>query len=105
MNVVSNVTAFNTDPFSTWRSAFRECVKLSSKVIDRNYEHETEERLLSWCMDGADRPFGKYAIAGARAGRRYGTDNIADKDELVKINDFNWLEEQFKKWQHDNGEL
>jgi len=22
---VSNITAFNTDPFSTWRSAFREC--------------------------------------------------------------------------------
>jgi phosphoribosylpyrophosphate synthetase len=32
---VSNITAFNTDPYSTWKSAFRECVKLSSKIIDR----------------------------------------------------------------------
>ena len=24
---ISNVTAFNTDPFNTWRSAFRECTK------------------------------------------------------------------------------
>ena len=29
---VSNITKFNTDPFSTWRSAFRECAKLSSKI-------------------------------------------------------------------------
>ena len=29
----SNITQFNTDPFSTWKSAFRECVKLSSKSI------------------------------------------------------------------------
>ena len=32
MEEVSNITAFNTDPFSTWRSAFRECCKLA--VID-----------------------------------------------------------------------
>ena len=32
---VSNITGFNSDPFSAWKSAFRECVKLSSKVIDR----------------------------------------------------------------------
>ena len=32
---ISNITAFNTSPFETWKSAFRECCKLSSKVIDR----------------------------------------------------------------------
>ena len=30
---VSNITAFNTDPFNTWRSAFRECTKLASAII------------------------------------------------------------------------
>ena len=28
IDVISNTTAFNTDPFNTWKSAFRECVKL-----------------------------------------------------------------------------
>ena len=33
MPEVANITAFNTDAFSTWRSAFRECAKLSSKAM------------------------------------------------------------------------
>ena len=34
MPEVSNTTNFNTSPFETWKSAFRECCKLSSKIID-----------------------------------------------------------------------
>jgi hypothetical protein len=52
VNQVSNISVFNVDEFSTWRSAFRECVKLSSKVIDRNYNEETETRLIVWCTEG-----------------------------------------------------
>jgi hypothetical protein len=88
---VSNVTKFNTDPFNTWKSAFRECVKLSSKVIDRQEDKETEKRLLIWCTVGDDKPFGEYAIAGALAGRVYGTDNRGNSDTLRLINNFEWL--------------
>ena len=35
MPVVSNITRCDTDPFNTWKSAFRECVKRASKTIDR----------------------------------------------------------------------
>jgi hypothetical protein len=35
---VSNITRFNTDPFSAWRSGFRECVKLSSKLIHKTIQ-------------------------------------------------------------------
>jgi len=89
---VSNVTKFNTDPFNTWKSAFRECVKLSSKVIDRQEDKETEKRLLIWCTVGDDKPFGEYAIAGALAGRVYGTDNRGNSDTLRMINNFEWLQ-------------
>ena len=65
---ISNITKFNTDEFSTWKSAFRECAKLASKVIDRSYDDETDERLKIWCQNGKDRPYGPYAISGARAG-------------------------------------
>ena len=94
---VSNVTAFNTDPFNTWKSAFRECTKLSSKVIDRQKENETTERLNIWCSIGKDRPFGEYAIAGALAGKFFGESNQGNLDELKKINDFAWLEEKFNE--------
>jgi hypothetical protein len=94
---ISNVNLFNTDPYNTWKSAFRECCKLSSKIIDRQKSDETNNRLLSWCSAGNDRPFGQYAIAGAKLGARYGAANQGNIDALKKINDFLWLEEQFKK--------
>jgi hypothetical protein len=95
MPQISNITAFNTDEFSTWRSAFRECCKLSSKVIDRQNDNETTERLHTWTTVGEERKYGKYAIAGAIAGSKYGNLNQGNIEELKKINDFNWLKEQF----------
>jgi hypothetical protein len=97
MSAVSNITAFNTDPFNTWKSAFRECTKLSSKIIDRQKDDETAERLRIWCSVGKDKPFGEYAIAGALAGKTFGKHNQGNLDELKKINDFNWLEEKFNE--------
>jgi hypothetical protein len=95
MNTVSNINSFNTDEFVTWRSAFRECCKLASRVIERQYEEETKLRLNIWCSVGVEQPFGAYAIAGAQAGRHYGETNKNNPDALNKINDFEWLQEQF----------
>ena len=97
MPAISNITAFNTDEFSTWRSAFRECVKLSSKIIDKQKDEETEARLETWCTIGADKPFGEYAIMGAIAGRKYGKANKKKPAALAKINDFDWLKTRFEK--------
>jgi hypothetical protein len=94
---VSNITKFNVDPFSTWRSAFRECCKLSSKIIDRQKEEETVNRLEIWCTLGIDREYGEYAIAGAKAGRAYGEENKGKPEALRKINDFDWLKMQFSE--------
>ena len=92
VQVISNITAFNTDEFSTWKSAFRECAKLASKAIDRQVDAETEERLNVWCTEGADKPYGEFAIKGALAGRKFSLEN---PENLFKINDFDWLHEQF----------
>ena len=95
MQQISNITAFNTGPFETWKSAFRECVKLSSKVIDRQKDDETQKRLVTWCTVGADKPYGDYAIKGAKYGAQYGARNKGNIEQLHKINDFAWLKEQF----------
>jgi hypothetical protein len=94
---ISNITAFNTDEFTTWRSAFRECAKLASRVIDRQHEEETQQRLDIWCTVGTDKPFGEYAISGAQLGRKYGEENKSNSEELRKINDFEWLKQHFEK--------
>lgn len=95
MPSISNITAFNTDPFNTWKSAFRECVKLSSKIIDRQKDDETNKRLKTWTTVGEDRQYGKYAIQGALDGSRYGRENRDNLNDLKKINDFDWLKEKF----------
>ena len=94
VDAVANITAFNTSPFEAWRSAFRECAKLSSKSIARQNNEETEERLAVWRSKGRDQTYGKYAIAGANAGREFG---LSDNADLKLINDFDWLYEQFSK--------
>ena len=95
MPVVSNYTDFAVDEFTAWRSAFRECCKLSSKVIDRQKSGETDERLETWCTH-AEGKFADVVLQGANAGVAYGTANKFNKDNLAKINDFDWLLEQFE---------
>jgi hypothetical protein len=97
MQEISNITGFNTDPYNTWKSAFRECVKLSSKIIDRQKDDETHVRLHTWCTVGADQLFGKYALDGAKQGTKYGKKYQTDFDELKKINNFTWLREKFNE--------
>jgi hypothetical protein len=92
MPKVSNIAAFNIGPFETWKSAFRECCKLSSKTIRGQVDNESEERLRIWTTMGRDVPFGEYAIKGAIAGREFG---LSSSSNLQLINDFDWLQEQF----------
>lgn len=96
--IVSNITVFNTDPFNTWKSAFRECVKLASKTIKGQVDQETEDRLKIWCTVGEDKPYGEYAISGALTGRQYGLDYADDREKLSLINNWNWLENEFNKY-------
>lgn len=91
MPEVSNITAFNTDPFNSWKSAFRECVKLASKTIDRQNDDETTDRLDVWCTVGTDQD----VLAGAQEGRWYGLENKDNPEALKLINDFDWLKERF----------
>ena len=92
---VSNYTRFNRDPYRTWRSAFRECVKLASSVNPNQKQAETDARLETWTtVDNGER-FGRYCIKGALEGKAYGEENKGDVEALNKINDFDWLREQF----------
>ena len=101
---LSNITRFNTNPFNTWRSAFRECCKLSSKIIANQIDNETKDRLDIWCSVGSDRPFGKFAIDGAIAGRLYGQQNKKHIEMLNKINDFAWIRQNYDRFYNNTVE-
>jgi len=109
---VSNITKFNYDEFSTWRSAFRECAKLATNLTNEELRHklnynqqaiaraieETNHRLTVWTSKGAKKSFGKFAIEGARAGKDYGIEHAGAVDALVKINDLEWMKDEFIKF-------
>jgi hypothetical protein len=97
MPTVSNITAFNTDPFNTWKSAFRECVKLASRSIQGQVDTETSNRLDRWCTLVDDASYGFYAYSGALAGKVYGQENAGNIPALLLINDFEWLKNQFQQ--------
>jgi hypothetical protein len=97
MDQLSNITAFNTDAFSTWRSAFRECCKLA--VINNT---ESLDRLSAWCVLNDNAEYGFYAYIGALAGKSYGEKNASDQEALARINDFTWLED---RWLEEKSQL
>ena len=94
---VSNVTAFNTDPFNTWKSAFRECTKLASAIIPHGDNLDNDYRLKVWQSKGEKREYGKYAILGAKQGAEFGKTYKKNLKALSLINDFEWLEKAYKE--------
>lgn len=92
MPEVSCTTRFNTDAFSTWRSAFRESVKLTIKD-----DAESKERLNAWLNPIPESDFSEEAKRGAQMGRDFARSNVNNAKELANINDYSWLNEQYEK--------
>lgn len=90
MPEVSCVTRFNTDAYSTWRSAFRECVKLSM-----NNDDESKKRLQGWLHPVPDADFRHDAKLGAEQGVAHAKQHANNSAQLANINDFNWLWEMY----------
>ena len=107
---VSNITAFNYDEFNTFRSAFRECAKLSSNITNKELtsslppeqvikmRSEAEYRLNIWTTVGAEKMFGKYCIAGAKQGEKYGKKFFNNTEKLKLINDYEWMTNEFNRF-------
>jgi len=85
---ISCITTFNVDEFSTWRSAFRECVKL--------YMTNQMSRMSDWLNSDVEKPFGEFAVLGAWSGSQYAKENKDNQTALLKINDYQWLKKTFK---------
>lgn len=90
-----NIHRFNSSPFHTWRTAFRECVKLSSATIKNRNKYDDEYRMAIWCEKANGNDFSQECLKGAQAGREYGTRFKDDFDNLKKINNFEFLKEQY----------
>ncbi|MCL2891231.1 hypothetical protein [Brenneria tiliae] len=96
VNVVASETIINTSRFYSWRSSFRECVKLSiprKKPIDDTIRIE---RLKVWHKSDDNIPFSAWVSKGAEDAVSFYEQHNGDKDFLFAvINDYKWLREIF----------
>ncbi len=97
MSEVSNVTEFNTDDFNSWKTAFRECVKLCLNVQTDHANENHSTRLEAWQHINPRFPFAESAIAGAQQAIEFFKENEFDASALTKINDRDWLEQRFEE--------
>ena len=91
MPEISNITAFDFSEYNTWKSAFRECSKLQSKVIKNQKDDETELRLWSWRTQCGNHKFGEWAHLGAEDAHFF----VDAGHDVNLINNFEFLKRKF----------
>ena len=87
IEIVSNITKFNTSEYNTWRTAFRECAKLAKKE-----DAESNKRLQAWLEPDITAEYYLWAKLGAKQGKAYAASELP----ISNINDYDWLKLQFK---------
>lgn len=93
--VLSGVAQFNADPLMTWRTAFREVVKLKHYNATQP-TLETEHRLHTWSTV-AQGHNAKWSLQGAKDATEYYQAVGGDYDEILKTYNWDWLENHFKR--------
>jgi hypothetical protein len=85
----SGIAMYNTDEFSTWRTSFREAIKLRA---DEN--QASKDRLDAWLNKG-EGDFAQYSIQGAQHAVEYYESVNGDLNKLRLSYDWPWLKEYF----------
>ena len=88
---MSGTAMYNTDAFSTWRTAFREVLKLRAEDTT-----DAKERLDVW-LNKATGDFAEYSIKGALDADEYYDDVNGDFEKLKLSYEWDWLKKFFEK--------
>ena len=91
--VCASISRFNTDPWITWRSAFREVLKLKLEV-DQGAGPEIQYRLNTWCTH-AEGENAEHCLQGAEDALEYYTSVSGDYEKLRLSFDWAWLQDYY----------
>lgn len=91
--VVSATAHYNTTPELTWRTAFREVLKLKDDV-EKTASIESNYRLSTW-LTTADGTHGGWSIKGAEDAVEYYESVSGDYDLLMLSFEWQWLKDYF----------
>jgi len=85
----SGVAMYNTDEFSTWRTSFREAIKLRA-----DESQASKDRLEAWLTIG-EGDYAQYSINGATDAVEYYEQVNGELDKLRLSYDWPWLKKYF----------
>jgi len=93
-----SISKYNCTPYETWKTAFRHCVKLLSIILStRKHSTKREEFIQNWqATKHSTELNAKWAYQGYLDAGKYVKLHDNNLTELNKINDYTWLEQQFK---------
>ncbi len=91
--LLSGIARFNQDPWTTWRTAFREVVKLKHFMTTQP-TIETEYRLETW-LTVANGDFYEWCLQGAADAVTYYNEVNGNFDKLMLSFEWTWLQERF----------
>jgi len=90
--ILSGTANYNCDAWTTWRTAFRECIKLRYDNTEEN-----KNRLKIW-LTTAKGEFADYSIKGANNAIEY-FDSVDGEYSKLKLSyEWDWLREKFQKF-------
>ena len=90
--ILSGTANYNCDVWTTWRTAFRECIKLRYDNTEEN-----KNRLKTW-LTTANGEFADYSIKGANNAIEY-FDSVDGEYSKLKLSyEWDWLREKFQKF-------
>jgi hypothetical protein len=91
--ILSGDAHFNADPWMTWRTAFREVVKLKHfMAVEPTLE--TEHRLATW-LKPVTGPNAEWCLRGAEAAVEYYKSVNGDYAKILETYNWNWLRNYF----------
>jgi hypothetical protein len=91
--ILSGTAHYNQSPWMTWRTAFREVIKLKHFMATQP-TLETEHRLTTW-LTVAEGDFANWSIRGAEDAVEYYTEVGGDYNKLMLSFEWAWLRERF----------
>ena len=90
---LSAVAHYNTTPELTWRTAFREVIKLKDD-IEKTGSVESDYRLDTW-LTRADGDYAEFSLLGAADAVDYYNKVNGDYTELMRSYEWSWLREYY----------
>ena len=90
---VSAIAHYNTTPELTWRTAFREVLKLSDDIV-KTGSVESTYRMDTW-LTVADGDYAEFSLLGAADAVDYYNKVNGDYTELMRSYEWSWLREYY----------